>query len=348
MKKIIKRTGIVIVLFMALVGILLLSSFGYNKYAVDAWLKKPRPPGKLVNLGTHKLYATLKGEGSPTIILLPGMNAFSWGWWEIQDELAKTSKVLSYDRSGYSWSEASPAPYSSKQIVTDLHTLLRRLAIEPPYRVVGASMGGVYAKHFAKLYTDEVMGAVFVDPSALDEKQLRNPERQQAVLAGREKTSMNEIAATFGLFRYFGRYLLRMHRIPDYQMSFAVEALSNPAQHVQMQKHFASLYRLDDNHYLNAPDGFPDIPVMVIVQDNEATIRYALQYGEIPKGEPETQTRNYLQAVKERQQKDYMELSEHSEWIVAEGSGHNVQFDRPDLIIDSITKMLHSSRKSRP
>ncbi len=50
---------------------------------------------------------------------------------------------------------------------------------------------------------------------------------------------------------------------------------------IYFQRHFASLYKIDDNHYLNAPDDFPDIPVKVIVQDNEITIRDAIRNKEI-------------------------------------------------------------------
>jgi pimeloyl-ACP methyl ester carboxylesterase len=255
MKRIFKKIGISIVLLLVIVGILSIASFSYNTYAVNKWLQNPQPPGQLVNIGSHRLFTTIKGEKSPAVIMLPGMNAFSWGWREIQDEIAKISKAVTYDRSGYGWSEASPELYSSKQIVTELHTLLQRLEITPPYILVGASMGGVYAKHFA------------------------------------------------------------------------------------------SLYRIDDNHYLNAPDGFPDIPVRVIVQDVEITIRDAVRYKGIKGGKTEKEARAYLNSTKERQRNDYMALSANSEWILAVGSGHNIQFDRPYLIIKTISDLIIEIRK---
>jgi len=340
MKIILKWIGISIVTLLVVCSIFLLITYTHNKYSVEKWLANPHPRGQLVNIGTHKLYATVKGMGSPTIILLAGGSAFSWGWWDIQDELAKTTRVISYDRSGYGWSEASPKAYSSKQVVTELHTLLQGLAIEPPYIVVGASMGGIYTKHFAKLYPEEVAAVVFVDPSAWDEKELRNPIYQQAVLKQSEKISLNEVTAKLGLFRFYADYLLSMHQVPEYLRSLGIEALSNSIQHKQFLKHFASLYRIDDRHYLNAPDGFPDIPVKVIIQDNEVTIKTAHKVGEINKTNPEQKVRAYLQAAKERQRKDYMTLSENSEWLIAEGSGHNIQFDRADLIIDTVNKMI--------
>jgi len=345
LKKSFVKIGIIIGLLLGTIALLLLTSFSYNKYTVNKWLKNPHPPGRLVSIGSHKLYTTVKGEGSPVVIILPGMNAFSWGWWEIQDEISKISKIVTYDRAGYAWSEASPEPYSSKQIVTELHTLLQRLKIEPPYILVGASMGGVYAKHFTKLYPSEVIGVVLADPSAWPERDIRDTAKQEAFALQSEKRSINEISAAFGVFRFFGRYLLRMLRIPELQMSLTLEALSNPIQHKNFQRHFASIYRIDDNHYLNAPEGFPDIPVKVIVQDNEITIRDAIRNKEIKGEKSEKKVREYLESTKERQRKDYMGLSENCQWILAEGSGHNVQYDRPDLIIKTISNLIIEIRK---
>ena len=87
------------------------------------------------------------------------------------------------------------------------------------------------------------------------ENDLKNPAKQKNITMQSEKLSINEIGAALGVFRFFGRHLLRMHRIPDLQMSLALNALSSPVQHKNFQKHFASLYTIDDNHYLNSPGG---------------------------------------------------------------------------------------------
>lgn len=79
MRRIFKKIGIIIVLFLLIAGLLSIASFWYDKYAVSKWLQNPHPPGRLVSIGSHKLYTTVKGEGSLAVIMLPGMNAFSWG-----------------------------------------------------------------------------------------------------------------------------------------------------------------------------------------------------------------------------------------------------------------------------
>jgi len=95
----------IVFIFFALIAISLSISYYSNKSKVNQWLANPQAPGQLVDLGKHKLYATLKGEGEPTVVIITGGNSFSWSWWTIQDDLAKSAKVLTYDRSGYGWSE---------------------------------------------------------------------------------------------------------------------------------------------------------------------------------------------------------------------------------------------------
>ena len=45
----------------------------------------------------------------------------------------------------------------------ELHTMLTNANIKAPYIIVGHSLGGVVARHFAAKYPDEVAGLVMVD-----------------------------------------------------------------------------------------------------------------------------------------------------------------------------------------
>ena len=40
-------------------------------------------------------------------------------------------------------------------------------------------------------------------------------------------------------------------------------------------------------------------------------------------------------------------LSPHRRWIVAAGSGHNIQFDRPDLVVAAVRDILRASESRR-
>jgi pimeloyl-ACP methyl ester carboxylesterase len=124
------------------------------------------PPGRLVDLGSHRLHLLELGRGSPTILLEAGLMSTVLSWNELQRELAGSFRVVSYDRAGLGWSELGPMPRTADRIVDELHTLLERAAIPPPYVLVGHSFGGLTMPLFAARFPDEVAGMVLVDPVA--------------------------------------------------------------------------------------------------------------------------------------------------------------------------------------
>jgi len=77
--------------------------------------------------------------------------------------------VVSYDRAGLGWSDLRPMPRTADRLVEELHTLLKRAAIPPPYILVGHSFGGLTMPLFAARFSDEVAGMVLVDPVAAAE-----------------------------------------------------------------------------------------------------------------------------------------------------------------------------------
>ena len=66
------------------------------------------PPGKLVDVGGRKLHLYCTGHGSPTVILEDGAGSFAIDWALVQPEVARTTRVCSYDRAGYGWSDPGP------------------------------------------------------------------------------------------------------------------------------------------------------------------------------------------------------------------------------------------------
>jgi pimeloyl-ACP methyl ester carboxylesterase len=85
-------------------------------------------------------------------------------WNDVVPAIARFTRVIGYDRAGLGKSEMGPEPRSFARIASELHTLLHRSNIAPPYILVGHSMGGANIRAFASLFRDEVAGMVFVDP----------------------------------------------------------------------------------------------------------------------------------------------------------------------------------------
>jgi len=125
----------------------------------------PAPPGKLIDIGGRRMHINCTGEGSPTVISESGAGAFSIDWALVQREVSRLTQFCSYDRTGYAWSDSGPTRDVVAQTTDDLHLLLRTAGIKPPYILVGASIGGLYARAYQRRFPDEVLGLVLDDPS---------------------------------------------------------------------------------------------------------------------------------------------------------------------------------------
>src|ERR1043165_6132649 len=117
-----------------------------------------------IDVGGHKLRLKIAGTGTPTVVLEYGLGGSINHWDDVFPEVARFTRVVAYDRAGYGKSELGPEPRSQTRIATELHTLLQRAQIAPPYILVGHSLGGANIRAFAYLFKDEVAGLVFVDP----------------------------------------------------------------------------------------------------------------------------------------------------------------------------------------
>ncbi len=119
-------------------------------------------PGRLFDVGGRRLHMQCTGANSPTVVLEAGASAFAIDWTLVQQSLARTQRVCSYDRAGHGWSDP-PGPQHN--VVRDLHALLAAAGERPPYVLVGASLGGIFVRLYAAEHPAEVVGLVLLDPA---------------------------------------------------------------------------------------------------------------------------------------------------------------------------------------
>jgi pimeloyl-ACP methyl ester carboxylesterase len=123
------------------------------------------PPGQLVEVDGYAMHINCVGEGSPAVILESGSGGFSVQHSALQSQLRSDTRVCTYDRAGMGWSEPRPDARTAWQIAHELHTLLGNAGIEPPYILVGPSLGGLFVRAFAAEYPGETAGLVLLDPT---------------------------------------------------------------------------------------------------------------------------------------------------------------------------------------
>jgi pimeloyl-ACP methyl ester carboxylesterase len=108
--------------------------------------------------------AGLEGRASsrPVVVLEAGSGADLDTWQPIFKELSQIAPVVAYDRLGLGQSAADPQTPTLARNVETLHDVLRAVT-EPPYVLVGHSLGGVIVRGFAHRYAAETKGLVYLD-----------------------------------------------------------------------------------------------------------------------------------------------------------------------------------------
>src|ERR1700679_4174220 len=72
---------------------------------------KPVPLGRLVDVGGYRVHLYCIGQGSPTVMIVGA--AFSFDWELVQPEVAKFTRVCTFDLSGTAWSDPFKATMST-------------------------------------------------------------------------------------------------------------------------------------------------------------------------------------------------------------------------------------------
>ena len=162
-------------------------------------------PGRLVDVGGHRLHLHCTGSGSPTVVLEAGLSGWSQDWVALQPLLDDLRMVCSYDRAGYGWSDEAPSPRAGLAAVEDLRNALAAGGVQAPRVFVGHSLGGALVQLYAQRYPGDVSGLVLIDSLQRDQDRAMNPQTHRSYVGGlRRLTRMGAVAAEFGLMRAAG------------------------------------------------------------------------------------------------------------------------------------------------
>jgi pimeloyl-ACP methyl ester carboxylesterase len=269
--------------------------------------------GIRVDVGGFQLFLNCTGQGSPTVILESGATDSSRQWQKVQPEVAHTTRVCSYDRAGFGWSDPSPMPRSAREMATELHTGLVKAGMKPPYVLVGHSFGGLVSQIFASLYPDEVAGVV-LDDSVHPDEVAKFPEhfpRSQAL------ARILRLTAPLGLPRFFG-WCNTTAACPDcvkYTNTVLAEYDEYPESHAQAAAVSPNL---------------GNKPLAVVAHDPAVGLS----------GQRDDAFENAWTTW----QQDLARRSTNSSLIIATGIGHEIQTDQPQLVINTILRVVEAAR----
>jgi len=296
-------------------------------------------PGKLVDVGGYRLHINCQGQGSPTVVMESGNGNFSLNWGQVPQEVAKFTRVCTYDRAGLGWSDRSPQSRTAHNLVEGLHTLLARSGVEPPYVLVGHSLGGMLIRLYAHEHPDQVVGMVLVD-SSHEEQLLRNPEAIIR-LARRADRLMNGILRLMQLVIATGVLALAPKLFPRQMLIMAAE---------EDRDTFRGVVSADTKNLAVMQEE------IAVATDHFAAVRAAqiTTLGDLPlivlsHGKAQhmpglsVEVNREFEQTWHQMQNELAQQSARGKRIVAEKSGHYIQLDQPELVIESIREVVEAA-----
>jgi pimeloyl-ACP methyl ester carboxylesterase len=329
----------VVVTLLVLVG-LVLQKIGSARDA-----RRFPPPGRLVDVGGHRLHIYCTGGGTPAVVMDSGFPGSSLSWTFVQPEVAKFTRACSYDRAGLGWSDAGPTPRTSRQIVEELHVLLVNARVGRPYVLVGHSFGAFTVRLYASTYPDEVAGMVLVDPiHANDWLHMTGAEKRKLMGAIR-LSRLGGLLARLGVARLVS--LLARLGAPGLAR-FSVSVLTGGTLG-EAERMITPLTKLPPElrpiiaAFWTQPKFFD-----AMVSQAESLPRSAAQvvatgdYGDIPL--------IVLSASDscpsgKKEHEGLAHLSSQGKHIVASKSSHWIQLDEPGLVVESVREVVESVRR---
>lgn len=127
------------------------------------------PPSQTTKVGHSEIAWVRTGSSSPTVVFQSGLGDGMSPWASVIERLPPTVATFSYDRPGYGASSPAPrTPRNPCDVAHELHSTLAASGVRPPYVLVAHSLGGQYQYAYARLFPDEVVGMLLIDPTHPD------------------------------------------------------------------------------------------------------------------------------------------------------------------------------------
>jgi len=316
----------------ALFVLLFLAACTVEKISLAQIPEKYPMPGVLVDVGDYGLHNYCMGDSAakPVVVVSPGSGSNVAQWPLVQPEVAKFARICVYDRLGSGWSFGAPRGQTYQEESKDVHTLLQNAGIEEPYILVGHSLGGAVMQVYASLYPQEVAGMVLVDTRTRGLEAKYPPEYLKAIQMTEQGSYAFSIPGVFRLLNWFGLYKTQPYlevlppdlRDVAYGIDYNSRAFAYQKSTIGTGEKREALFE--------SAGPLPDVPLIMIAHG-------------ITEGVPVGGAGSVAQQADEIWLAEMARLAEEAPqgaYIVAEKSGHNIQLEQPEVVIEAIRAVV--------
>ncbi len=328
--RIARKTGIGIGAALVILGV---AGATWNFLATRHDRKANPPPGHLYDVNGHAMHLYCTGEGSPVVILEAGAGGNFTIWGKVQPAISHVTRTCSYDRAGFGWSDAQPGPRDGFHIADQLHALLIKAGITAPVVLMGHSSGGLFSRIYTSRFPETVTGLVLVD--ATTPKPLQPPFAKALDHHSDAEFLLAKSIMALGVSRLMGQ----CDDIPEGFEAYAGWIKANACDYPQIEEYMREERAFDDSIKQGAGTGpFGNLPILVLSQDPKLVEPAFLSKRMTQKDWL------WLAATHDQEQAAYLQLSTNSRRVIATGSAHDIQEERPDVVIRETTALIRQIR----
>lgn len=341
----------VLAILLGLLAALVLAGVVYQAAGTARDAQRFPPPGRMIDVGGYRLHIRVTepehgvAPGTPTVLLEAGIAASSLSWSKVLPRVAEFARVVSYDRAGLGWSDASPRPRTPPHIVEELHALLDRANVPRPLVLVGHSFGGYCVRYYAHKFPEEVAGMVLVDSVHPAEWERPTPQQRRMLRGAALFSRIGALLTRVGFVRFV---LERLERGATGAPKAAARAFGPSAERF--------LGRIVGEVRKLPPDVLPQVrAVWCRPRCHRATAAYVSSLpasaavvaslgglGSLPLA---VLSGSHHPEPRAREQEDLACLSSNSKHIIAAESAHWILLDEPELVAEAVRDVVEAARQ---
>ncbi|WP_433511846.1 alpha/beta fold hydrolase [Nonomuraea sp. CA-143628] len=291
------------------------------------------PLGRFYEVGGRRLPLHRSGGGSPAVVFLPGAGSSGMDFLNVQERAAELTTSVLYDRAGTGWSDRAELPRTSAEVTDELRELLRVAGVPAPYLLVGHSLGGLYARHYARRFPGEVSGLVLVEPEHEDYDAYMPPKLVETWAEWDPDQAVPDELPDEVIQFYRGLFAQVLADWPAATRELLVERHVSPEWIGIGAQEAANRYQLHDE--VRGAGPLPDVPLIVLTATGIDAFKEA-----VSQGTPESLLREEIDG--KRRLYDALAASvSHGENRLVDDVGHvSIVFRRPDAVFQAIRDLL--------
>ncbi|NUJ06810.1 alpha/beta fold hydrolase [Bacillus paranthracis] len=268
----------------------------------------------------------MKGSSKQTVVIQTGMTCSFYDWLPIIEKLSQHFTVVSYHRPGYGKSELGNDSRTIRQVTKELHMLLQKLAIHEPIILIDHSYGGLCAQHFTMLHEDKLQSLILVDSTSMNLHRL-----DELHLPISDQTDSDDM--------WLQKYNTYSKMDVDMLSNELKPILANQSRQYIEFSTSPTLYKATASElstWKNCARSIKElyktleVPLIVIGRDPQYSIT------QLTEGGMQKEEATQLEAMWQELIHEQLQLSIHSQYILAEHAGHGIENDRPDIIIEAV------------